>query len=58
MTLNEFQRKPALTADGRKWCQRCYLCNKAVNFLKTVPQQRVIVGNLVRHEKCRPEPIR
>ena len=54
-TLNEFQRKPALTADGRLWVQRCYRCDKAVNFLHRDPYVRV--GDLVRHTKCKPEPI-
>lgn len=45
--------KPVLTADGRPWVQRCFICAKSVNFLKTTPDQRVKVGDLVRHKKCR-----
>ena len=45
--------KPTRTADGREWTQRCYICGKSVNFLKTTPDQRVRVGNLIRHKKCK-----
>ena len=46
------------TADGRPWVQRCFICAKAVDYLKTSPVERVRVGELVRHKDCRPEPAR
>lgn len=49
---------PTLTVDGKKWVQRCFICGKTVNFLKTFPHERVLVGGLVRHKKCLPPPIR
>jgi len=49
-----YMLKPSLTADGRPWVQRCFICGKSVNYLKSMPWQRVKVGDLVRHEKCRP----
>lgn len=51
--IDPFILKPTLTADGRKWVQRCFICAKQVDFLKTMPAQRVAVGELVRHAKCR-----
>ena len=59
MTIDEFTAKPTLTADGRPWVQRCFVCTFAVNFLKMKAGVEYIrVGNLVRHKKCRPAPIR
>lgn len=50
--------KTVLTADGREWVRACYVCGKVVDFIKTMPHQRVRVGNLVRHSKCRPAPVK
>lgn len=51
--------RPTLTADGRKWVQRCYLCRATVNFLKMKRgAEYVTVGSLVRHKRCLPVPIR
>ena len=50
-----FMLKPSLTADGKPWVQRCYVCTKAVNFLKG--DLYVRVEPLVRHKKCTPPPI-
>lgn len=59
MTLKEitdpYVLKPVLTADGRPWTQRCYVCTKTVNFLKG--DLRVHVGPLVRHKKCHPPAL-
>lgn len=54
LNLNEYQRNPTLTADGRAWIQRCYVCDKSINFLKDPACKRVKVGELVRHKKCWP----
>lgn len=48
-----YMLKPCLTSDGRPWIQRCFICKKSVDFLKTLPTQRVRVGHLVRHAKCK-----
>lgn len=54
-----FMLKPALTADGRPWTQRCYICARPVNFLKMRwGAEWLRVGEMVRHKKCRPEPMR
>lgn len=52
--LNEYQLKPVRTADGRRWVQRCFLCDKSVDFLKDAKSSWVAVGELVRHRKCYP----
>lgn len=54
MTLNEYQSKPVLTSDGKPWVQRCYVCDKPINLLKTAPHMVVKVGELRRHKKCWP----
>jgi hypothetical protein len=48
-----YMLKPCLTSDGRKWTQRCFVCAKVVDYLKTMQDQRVQVGELVRHVRCR-----
>lgn len=53
-----YMLKPVLTADGRPWTQRCYVCSKTIDFLKTSGDMRVRVGELVRHKKCLPAPIK
>ncbi len=65
MTLNEYQLKPTLTADGRPWVQRCYVCNGSIDLLKLAemnPTQRaarvVRVDTLVRHKRCYPPAVR
>jgi hypothetical protein len=50
--------KPTLTADGKPWVQRCFICGRTVNFIKEMPSTRVRIGELVRHAKCDPEPLR
>lgn len=52
-----YMLKPTLTADGKPWVQRCFICAKLVDFLKTSSVERVTVGEMVRHKKCRPAPI-
>ncbi len=52
--LNEYQLKPARTADGRPWVQRCFICDNTVDYLKDIPSSYVKVGELVRHKKCFP----
>ncbi len=49
---------PVRTADGRKWVQRCFVCEKVVNFIQTFEHERVQVGELVRHKKCRPDALK
>lgn len=50
-------RTPVLTIDGRPWVQRCFVCARSVNFLKSSPEQRVKVGSFVRHYSCDPTPL-
>ncbi len=52
--LNEYQLKPARTIDGRPWVQRCFVCNKTVDYIKDASVSWVKVGELVRHKKCFP----
>lgn len=53
-----YMLKPTLTADGKPWVQRCYICGKSVDFLKmSWGSQWLKVGNLVRHKKCLPPPL-
>lgn len=54
MNFNEYQLKPVLTSDGRPWVQRCYVCDRSINFLKLPAYLRIKVGELVRHRKCFP----
>jgi hypothetical protein len=58
MITDPYMLKPMLTADGRPWVQRCFICGKGVNYLKTSTVERVRVGDLVRHKTCKPKPIR
>lgn len=51
---NVYQLHPVKTAEGKPWAQRCFRCNKSIDFLKMVPSQWVKVGDLVRHTKCYP----
>lgn len=55
--FNEAQSKPGLTADGVKWYQNCFICNKQINFLKAPKESYRIVGQYVRHMKCLPPPL-
>jgi hypothetical protein len=48
-----YMLKPCLTSEGKPWTQRCFVCARPVDFLKTTPDQRVRVGELVRHAKCK-----
>jgi hypothetical protein len=46
---------PTLTADGKPWIQRCYICLKPVDFLKMLSSvEYVRAGKYVRHKKCYP----
>jgi len=58
MKLNEYQLKPSKTTDGRPWVQRCYVCDKAINFLKAPSVSWLRVGTLVRHKKCYPGAVK
>lgn len=58
MTLNDFQKKPVLTADGIPWTQRCLYCDKNINFLKDPKESWLRVGEFVRHKKCYPPPAK
>lgn len=53
-----YMLRPTLTADGRPWTQRCFVCGKTVDLLKSFPHQRIRVDGLVRHARCRPEAAR
>ena len=54
--LDPYVLHPVLTSDGRKSIQRCYICGKGINFINRDPH--IAVGDLVRHRKCYPEPLR
>jgi len=58
MNFTEGQSKPVLTAEGKKWCQNCYVCNKQINFVKAPKESWVSVAPYVRHRKCYPPPIK
>lgn len=51
---NVYQLHAVKTADGRVWAQRCFICDKSIDFLKNIPSFWVKVGELVRHRKCFP----
>jgi hypothetical protein len=55
MIFTAAQSKPVLTAEGKPWCQNCYVCDKQINFLKqTAGVEYLHVGQYVRHKKCYP----
>lgn len=54
MTINQYQAKPVLTADGRPWTQRCYCCDRPIDLLKTPADMIVRIDDLRRHRKCYP----
>lgn len=56
--FNDAQSKPGLTADGLKWYQNCYVCNKQINFLKAAKESWITIDKYVRHRKCYPPPIK
>jgi len=56
--FNEAQSKPGFTADGVKWYQNCYVCNKQINFLKAPKESYRTIGQYVRHMKCTPPPFK
>ncbi|MGH7974886.1 MAG: hypothetical protein ACREBR_05125 [bacterium] len=56
--FNDAQSKPGLTADGVKWYQNCYVCNKQINFFKAPKESWRSVGQYVRHMKCYPPPLK
>lgn len=49
--------KPGLTADGKVWYQKCFICLHQIDFIKRNTPW-VNVGGLVRHKKCQPAPLR
>lgn len=52
MNYNPYQLHPVKTADGRPWVQRCFICDKSIDFLKNQPTFWIRVGEMVRHRKC------
>ena len=61
LILNEYQLKPVMTSEGKPWVQRCFVCDKQVNFLKLSSEAYIRlhdvkrsdgVYDLVRHRKC------
>lgn len=59
MNLNQYQLQPVLTASGKAWVQRCYVCDKAIDFIKDPSGWKWIrVDELVRHRKCYPEAVK
>jgi len=56
--FNEYQSKPGLTSDGKKWWQNCYICDKQINFLKAHSESWRQIGQYVRHMKCSPTPLK
>jgi hypothetical protein len=59
LTLNKYQKRPTLDSEGSAWVQRCYVCDKGINFQKDPSGWKWLrVDELVRHRHCYPEPIR
>jgi len=58
VSLNEYQKKPTLTADGLPWVQQCLYCGTSVNFIKDPKSSWLRVGEFVRHKKCDPPPAK
>jgi len=56
--FTEAQSKPGLTADGKKWYQNCYVCNKQINFLTAGKESWLSVTPYVRHKKCDPTVLK
>jgi hypothetical protein len=57
--LDPFVQKPTLTADGRPWVQRCYVCLKSVDFIRMKAGAEYLhVGQYVRHKRCYPPTIK
>lgn len=54
MDYNPYMLNPVKTADGRLWAQRCFICDKSIDFLKEYSVSWVRVGEMVRHKKCFP----
>jgi hypothetical protein len=52
------QSKPGFTADGIKWYQQCFVCNKQINFIKDYRESWMSVGQYVRHKKCAPTTLK
>lgn len=56
---DDHMKTPVLTAEGKPWTQRCYVCRHMINFLKeSNGSQWLKIGKFVRHKKCRPAAIR
>jgi len=50
-----FVKKATLTASGRPWVQRCFICLRSIDFIKDSTAVKWIrVGEFVRHRKCNP----
>jgi hypothetical protein len=52
------QTEPILTADGKRWCLNCYICNKQIDFFKAPRESWKQIGQYVRHAKCSPPPLK
>jgi hypothetical protein len=54
MDFNEYQLKPVMDSNGIAWAQRCYVCDKCIDFRKDPSGYKWLrVDYLVRHRKCR-----
>lgn len=59
MELNEYQKKPVTTPDGKRWAQNCLICDRQIDFIKDPSGYKWLrVDTLVRHRKCLPPYIR
>jgi hypothetical protein len=54
MDYNPYQLHPVLTAEGKPWVQRCYVCDKSIDFIRMPSVSWVRVGEMVRHKRCYP----
>lgn len=55
LPLNKFQLSPVMDANGKPWIQRCYVCDRAIDFKKDPHQIKWLrVDKIIRHRKCFP----
>lgn len=54
MDYNRYQLNAVMDSEGKPWVQRCFVCDKVVNYMRDAIGSWVKVGNLVRHRDCFP----
>jgi hypothetical protein len=56
MSEKDYTKQPGLTATGKPWYQKCFICLKNIDLIKTDKQSLVFLGNgMVMHKKCYPK---